>query len=102
MSKREDFHVYSSTTHHRHRNHTAVSDAKYCVSVDMANMMIHGTSELEVGKKSNLPYPLVRDAQDYKKDASNGYEFKKSQQLEHSEMRCKTEVTNTLRTNFSN
>ena len=56
MSKREDFHVYSSTTHHRHRNHTAVSGAKYCMSVDMANMMIHGTSELEVGKKSNLPF----------------------------------------------
>ena len=54
--RREDFHVYTSTTHHRHRNHTAVSDAKYCMFVDMANMMIHGTSELEVGKTSNLPF----------------------------------------------
>ena len=45
-----------STSHHRHRNHTAVSDAKYCMFVDIADMMIHGTSDLEVGKKSNLPF----------------------------------------------
>ena len=57
MSRREGFHVYLSTTHHRHRNHsTAVSDAKYSMFVDMADITIHGTSELEVGKKGNLPF----------------------------------------------
>ena len=47
---------HSSATHHRHGNHTAVSGAKYYMSEDMANMMIHGTSEVEVGKKINLPF----------------------------------------------
>ena len=75
-----------------------MSNAEYCVSVDMANVMIHGTSELEVGKK--VIYPLVRDAQDYKKDASNGYQYKTSRYLEHDEMHCKTEETNTPRTEF--
>ena len=45
---RKDFYVYSSTTYHRHRNHTAVSDAKCCMYVDMADTMIHGTSEFQV------------------------------------------------------
>ena len=72
MSGRKDFHVYSSTTRHRHRNHTAVSEAKYCISVDMANVMIDGTSEVEMGK--TVTYLLVRDAQDCKKDVSNRYQ----------------------------
>ena len=63
---------HSSTTHHRHRNHTAVSGAKYCMSVDMANMMIHGTSELEVEKK--VIYPLVKKTPDCEKNDSNGYQ----------------------------
>ena len=54
---------HSSTTHHRHRNHTAVSGAKYYKSEDMANMMILGTSELEVEKKRRVIYPLVREPQ---------------------------------------
>ena len=54
---------HSSTTHHRHRNHTAVSGAKYYMSEDMANMMILGTSELEVEKKRRVIYPLVREPQ---------------------------------------
>ena len=97
--RREGFHVFLSTTHHRHRNHTAVSDAKYCMFVDMANMMIHGTSELEVGKR--VIYLLVKDAQDCKRDVANGYQYKNSLHLEHDEMQCKTEVTNTSRTQFS-
>ena len=47
---------HSSTIHHKHRNHTAVSEAKHYMSVDIANMMSHGTSELEVKKKSNLRF----------------------------------------------
>ena len=62
MSRREGFHAHSSTTSRKHRNHTAVSDAKYCMSVDMANVMIDATSELEVVK--TVIYLLVSDAQD--------------------------------------
>ena len=43
-----------------HRSHTAVSDAKYCISGDMANVMIDGVSELEMGKNNNLPFWLAR------------------------------------------
>ena len=43
-----------------HRSHTAVSDAKYCISGDMANVMIDGLSELEMGKSNNLPFWLAR------------------------------------------
>ena len=101
MSRREDFHVYSSTTHHRHRNHTAVSDAKYCMSVDMANVRIQGTSEVEeVAKK--IIYRLVRDTQNCKKDVLNGYHCEHSKHLEQDEMKSKTEVKKTLRTKFSN
>ena len=32
------------------------SDAKYCMTVDMANTTIDGASELEVGKNSNLAF----------------------------------------------
>ena len=67
--------------------------------VDMANMMIHGTSELEVAKK--VICLLVMDAQDYKKDASNGYQSKQSKRLQHDEVQCKTEETNTSRTELS-
>ena len=34
----------------------ARSDAKYCITVDMANTTIDGASELEVGKNSNLAF----------------------------------------------
>ena len=37
------------------RSHTAVSDAKYCISGDMANVMIDGASELEMGKNNHPP-----------------------------------------------
>ena len=39
-----------------HRSHDAVSDAKYCISGDMAKVMIDGASELEMGKTNNLPF----------------------------------------------
>ena len=32
------------------------SDAKYCITVDMANTTIDGASELEAGKNSNLAF----------------------------------------------
>ena len=38
-----------------HRGHTAASDAKYGISGDMANVMIDGASEFELGKKNKLP-----------------------------------------------
>ena len=96
MSRREDFHVYSSTTHHEHRNHTAVSGAEYCMFVDMANTMIHmAHRNWQWGKR--VIYPLVRDAPDCKKDVSNGYQYKTSTHWDHDEMQCETEVTNTLR-----
>ena len=69
------------------------------MSEDMANMMmIHGTWELKWGKR--VIYPSVRETADCKKDVSNEYRHKKSTHLEHDEMQCKTEVTNTLRTEF--
>ena len=37
-----------------------MSDAKYCISGDMANVMIDGVSELEMGKNNNLPFWLAR------------------------------------------
>ena len=49
---------------------------------------------------SKVIYPLVRNAQDCKEDVSNGHQYKNSKHLEHDEMQCKTEVTNTLRTEF--
>ena len=77
-----------------------MSDAKYCMFVDMADVTIHGTSELEVGKK--LIYRLIKDAQDCQKDVSNGYQYENSTHLEHDDAQCKTEVTNARRTRFSN
>ena len=74
MSRLEGFHVFLSTTHHRHRSHTGVGDAKCCMFVDMASMMIHCTSELEEERKIKI-YPLAKDAQDCKKDISKGYQF---------------------------
>ena len=44
---------------------------------------------------------MVRDAQDCKKDVSNGYQYKRSMHLKHDEGHCKTEVTNTLRTGLA-
>ena len=43
-----------------HRSHAAVSDAKYYISGDMANVMVDGVSELEMGKNNNLPFWLAR------------------------------------------
>ena len=37
-----------------------MSDAKYCISGDMANVMTDGASELEMGKNNNLPFWLAR------------------------------------------
>ena len=39
-----------------HRGHTAASDAKYGISGVMANVIIDGASELEMGKNNNLPF----------------------------------------------
>ena len=65
--------------------------------VDMANTMIHmAHRNWQWGKR--VIYPLVRDAPDCKKDVSNGYQYKTSTHLDHDEMQCETEVTNTLRT----
>ena len=58
-------------------------------------MMIHGTLKLEAEKK--IIYALIRDAPDCKKDVSTGYQYKTSTHLDHDEMQCETEVTNTLR-----
>ena len=51
-----------------------MSDAKCCMFVDMASMMIQCTSESEEERKIKI-YPLAKDAQDCKKDISNGYQF---------------------------
>ena len=65
--------------------------------VDMANTMIHmAHRNWQWGKR--VIHPLVRDAPDCKKDVSNGYEYKSSTHLDHDEMQCETEVTNTRRT----
>ena len=53
---RQVFHVYWSKTRHRHRNDSAVSDAKYRMFFDMASVRIHGTSELEVGKEKSTDW----------------------------------------------
>ena len=58
---------HSSTTHHRHGNHTAVSGAKYYMPEDLANMMSLGASKLEVEKKRRLIYPLVMEPQTARK-----------------------------------
>ena len=76
-----------------------MSEAKYCMSVDMADMRINGTAEVvEVGKKKI--YPLVRDAQACKKDVSNEYQHENPKHSARDEMTCKTEVKKTLRTKF--
>ena len=65
-------------------------------------MMSLGASKLEVEKKRRLIYPLVTEPQTAsKRDVSNEYQEQKSKHFEHDEMQCKTEVTNTLRTEFS-
>ena len=79
MSGRKDVYVYSSTTRHRHRTHTAVSEAKSCIFVDMANFMIDGTLEVDMGK--TVSYLLVSDAQDCQKDVSNGYQYLEFQRI---------------------
>ena len=49
-------------------------------------------------RKWKLIYASVKDAQDCKKDVSNGYQYKRSMHLKQHERQCKTEVTNTFRT----
>ena len=59
----------------------------------------HSAHGLEVGKESNLPFgqgcPSLQE-----KTVSNGYQYKSSDDLEHDEVQCKTEETNTLGTKF--
>ena len=43
-------------------------------------------------------YPLSRDAQACKKDVSNGYQYKNWKHFKRDGMQCKTQVTNTNRT----
>ena len=100
MSRRKDFHVYSSTTRRRHRNHTAESDAKYCISVDMAKVMLDGTSELEGGKNCDLPFGK-RCPRLQKRCLTWIPVFRNSMHLELDEMQSKAEVTNTSRIKFS-
>ena len=62
--------------------------------------MIHGTSELEVGKKSNLPFGQG------KRSLQERYlewitRFKTSMHMEFAELQCKAEVTNTRRIELS-
>ena len=83
-----------------HRSHTAVSDAKYCMSGDMVNVMIDGTSELEMGKNNNLPFGL-RGARLQERCLEWIPRFRTSMHLEFDEMQCKAEVTNTRRIKLS-
>ena len=79
-----------------HRGHTAASDAKYGISGDMANVMIDGASELEMGKNNNLPFGL-RGARLQERCLEWIPRFRTSMHLEFDEMQCKAEVTNTCR-----
>ena len=54
---------------------------------------------LEVLKKSNLP--VGQGCPSLPERCLEGYQYKNSMHLEHDEMQCKTEVTNTLRTRLS-
>ena len=83
-----------------HRGHTAASDAKYGISGDMANVMIDGASELEMGKKNNLPFGL-RGARLQERCLEWISRFRTSMHLEFDEMQCKAEVTNTRRIKLS-
>ena len=53
---------------------------------------------LEVLKKGNLP--VGQGCQSLPERCLEGYQYKNSMHLEHDEMQCKTEMTNTLRPNF--
>ena len=83
-----------------HRGHTAASDAKYGISGDMANVMIDGASELEMGKNNNLPFGL-RGARLQERCLEWIPRFRTSMHLEFDEMQCKAEVTNTRRIKLS-
>ena len=56
---------------------------------------VHG---FEVLKKSNLP--VGQGCSSLPERCLEGYQYKNSMHLEHDEMQCKTEVTNTFRTEF--
>ena len=59
----------------------------------------HSAHGLEVGKESNLPLGQGCPSLQGRK-VSNGYQCKNSEDLEHDEVQCKTEETNTLGTKF--
>ena len=58
----------------------------------------HSTHGVEVRKESNLP--VGQGCPSLPERCLEGYQYKNSMHLEHDEMQCKTEVTNTLRPNF--
>ena len=58
----------------------------------------HSTHGVEVRKESNLP--VGQGCPSLPERCLEGYQYKNSMHLEHDEMQCKTEVTNTLRTKF--
>ena len=83
-----------------HRGHTAASDAKYDISGDMANVMIDGASELEMGRNNNLPFDL-RGARLQERCLEWTPRSRTPMKLEFDEKQCKAEVTNTRRIKLS-
>ena len=71
------------------------------MSEDKANMTIQGTLELEVGKKSNLPFGQGCPSLQERRLEWTITNVKDSPHLKHDDIRCTIEVTNTSRTEFS-
>ena len=87
------------TTQERSPRPNAMPRVKASASPRLHVETIYGhTQRTDLKWQKKVIYPLIRDAQACKKDVANGYQYKNSQHLEHDEMQCKTEVTNTLRT----
>ena len=59
------------------------------------------TQRTDLKWQKKVIYPLVKDAQDCKKDVSNGYQYENSKDLKQDELQCKTKEANTLRTELS-